>query len=497
VQQPVAPPLQNLTQSRPFTAQTGRTPPAPAPVVAPADTPFARGMNTAQAQLDQQTARPATTSAAPAAPARPAPVMASSRQEADLLRMQGIDARAEGDGAMWDTLKKGFFYNSDVAAQQAKTAAAATAAAGPAAVAQTSDSTRPAGSPAAPATQAVNNQPNPTPTQSPSQNPDAPKQDPMTGVQVGNTVQANRQPNGVMEFSGSNITSGFNYGGNAGFRPSGAGVTTMPAANFAQASPSAAAAVSDARRNAMQRGDLDQVASSMGMGGRQGPVNLTPQTAEGRMGFDQGEARRLLNQAMTKRPGESRADFATRSGAALRALGLETDERGNIRTNNTQQRGQDVNATTATADRTSRERIEGSRQALDAQRIAPEIEAAGFRNRQAATQEALFKQWTEAKTPEEKASALERLRVLQGGGGEQRPRFTVVPGGQELDVKTGATITRPSTVFDESTRQFIQNPYATTPGAASQVQTGPRVGAISEVEGEGFAVWNGTEWVRQ
>jgi len=542
VQQPVAPPLQNLTQSRPFTAQTGRTPPAPAPVVAPADTPFARSMNAAQAQLDQQTARPADPpSVASPRPRAAAPLDAQAatdrataaaaaktglgfldsagRAIADVatlvprglagaydtavvrpMRAAGIDAaylspKLVPQGANPSSMTP--FMDQKRARMPAETEAPDVAS--PATVAQTSDSARPAGAPAAPAkpdaptTQASNNQPNPTPAASPATDPNAPKVDPMTGVQVGNTVQANRQPNGVMEFSGSNITSGFNYGGNAGFRPGGAGVNVMPAANFVQASPSLQAQVAQARAQA--DGTAGFFSGSRGdLGGNQ---NATVMSGDGFGILSRDRQQSMAAQdAMTPRPGESRANFAARLQAASRQAEIAASERTSNRTNETQRRGQDLQVETATADRTQRERIETGRQSLDERRFATEQTAAGFKTRAAETQEALFKQWTEAKTPEEKASALERLRVLQGGDASpDQSRLVVVPGGQEWNEQAGAVLTRPGFLYDQSSRQFIQMPGQS--GGSPAAAAAPRaVGSTSEINGK-FSVWDGMQWIPQ
>lgn len=383
------------------------------------------------------------------------------------------------------------------AAPTAKTApAVATAATNPAGPTST---TMPVGEPVR--NVPGNNQPNPTSSQSPSQNPDAPKQDPMTGVAVNNQVRATRQPNGVMEFSGNNVAGDVTYTGNSGFKPSGAGVNTMSAANFMQANPSTAGALGDARRTAMQAGNLDAVAASMGAPvSRQGAVASGAERVDGRLGFNQDEARTLLRDAMTKRPGESRADFATRSGAAQRALGLEVDERGNIRGNQTQQRGQDVVANTADADRNSRERMEQGRQGLDAQRLgldaermADERTANGFKIRAAEQQERLFTEWANAKTPEEKASAAEKLRMLQGGG-EQRESWGYAPGRPITD--ENGTYETPGVIYNKATGETREvakgGGQARAPEAAQQRP----VGTTSNVNGK-VAVWDGKQWIPQ
>ncbi len=239
-----------------------------------------------------------------------------------------------------------------------------------------------------------------------------------------NAVAVTRQPNGTTSFSGMRVDAGpVQYEGSAkGFKPGGT-VNTMSAANFMQANPSTAGTLGDARRTAMQTGNLDAVAASFGMdGGRQGGVNLTPQRdAEGRLGFNQDEARTLLRDAMTKRPGESRADFATRSGAAQRALGLEVDERGNIRGNQTQQRGQNLGFATSEAERQSRELLEARRQKLDGQRLgldAGRLQLDAFKATQPEAQNApAGYRW----------SAQGNLQAIPGGPGDKSQALRPMP----------------------------------------------------------------------
>lgn len=84
---------------------------------------------------------------------------------------------------------------------------------------------------------------------SPSQAPGAAPRPAALGPQMnapGNTVQALRQPNGVMSFSGEDVKSGFGYSGDSGFKPSGAGVTSMPAKSFTGLDPSVSARLAEA-----------------------------------------------------------------------------------------------------------------------------------------------------------------------------------------------------------------------------------------------------------
>ncbi len=193
-----------------------------------------------------------------------------------------------------------------------------------------------------------------------------------------NAVMVNRQPNGVLEFSGMSVGGApVQYEGSAGFKPRGGTLNTMSADRFVQAAPSLQAKAAPA--SAMVPGDASYFSGPRGDLSRNQNATVMSGETYGVLG-KQSQADSLLSDAMTKRPGESRADFATRSGAAQRALGFQVDERNNVRSNNTQQRGQDLNYDATTQgqglgftsnalDRASREKTEAARLGLDAGRL--------------------------------------------------------------------------------------------------------------------------------
>ena len=67
--------------------------------------------------------------------------------------------------------------------------------------------------------------------------------------------------------------------------------------------------------------------------------------------------------------------------------------------------------------------------------------------------ERLYQQLEKAQTPEERAAIAEQLRALSGK--EAPSRFTVVPGGQEIDPTTNMAVTRPARVFNNQSGQFV------------------------------------------
>lgn len=97
---------------------------------------------------------------------------------------------------------------------------------------------------------------------------------------------------------------------------------------------------------------------------------------------------------------------------------------------------------------------------------------------------------TNAKTPEERSAAEDNLRALQGKYEKNyAPKFTVVPGGQTIDEKTGMAIREPSMVLDNATGQPIQ---IAQPKAAPAIAEG----TVSTV-GNRKAVFTNGKWVPQ
>lgn len=88
-------------------------------------------------------------------------------------------------------------------------------------------------------------------------------------------------------------------------------------------------------------------------------------------------------------------------------------------------------------------------------------EAQGFQSRAARRQEDLQARYEAAKTPEERSTIAQQIRDLSGK--EFQNRFTVVPGGQEIDSTTGQLVTRPARVLNNQTGQFVDQPQAAAP----------------------------------
>ena len=109
-----------------------------------------------------------------------------------------------------------------------------------------------------------------------------------------------------------------------------------------------------------------------------------------------------------------------------------------------------------------------ARQGIAADEIGLKREAQGFQSAAARRQEALQAQYDEAKTPEERATIAQKIRDLTG---KQDNRFTVVPGGQEVDPTTNQLVTRPARVLNNQTGQFVDQVQASRPRPAPSAGT--------------------------
>ena len=109
-----------------------------------------------------------------------------------------------------------------------------------------------------------------------------------------------------------------------------------------------------------------------------------------------------------------------------------------------------------------------SRDEIDRRRADTESVLKGFEARGLERVEKLYAAYENAKTPEERAAAAEQLRALSGK--EAPNRFTVVPGGQEIDPTTNMAVTRPARVFNNQSGQFVDQQGA--PGASAAPRPG-------------------------
>lgn len=133
------------------------------------------------------------------------------------------------------------------------------------------------------------------------------------------------------------------------------------------------------------------------------------------------------------------------------------------------------------------------RQGIANEELGLKREAQGFQTRAARRQEELQARYEAAKTPEERSAIAQQIRDL--GGKDFPNRFTVVPGGQEVDPTTNALVTRPARVLNNQTGAFVDQPGQ---GAGQQPQAMPadkaqRKAGMVYVLADGRRVkWDGT-----
>ena len=133
------------------------------------------------------------------------------------------------------------------------------------------------------------------------------------------------------------------------------------------------------------------------------------------------------------------------------------------RTNDsTTRRGQDATATNQTAT----QRLAENRFGLDSANAELENKA---KNMVLTAQTAFMN----AKTPEEKQSALATLAGLSGKESAQKAQYAYAPGGQMIDPVTGQTVTQPGVIFNQYTGETTQpgQKQALPKGMVKQVGT--------------------------
>lgn len=243
-------------------------------------------------------------------------------------------------------------------------------------------------------------------------------------------VNVRRQGNGVLEFSGKNISGDVQYTGSAADRMAGKGGNVSVVPGMSQALIDKTLTNPDGSR--WSAGDNAIMAANL----RDGvdPMRGTQQ------GIARDKAERLMNLATAPNgtPGKSNAVKLLAMQESAKAQSsqqqLERDRQA--------QAGEGV-----ALENTSK------RQMLDAQRAV-----------------------TTAKTPEERKSAVELLAGLQGKTAQTPEEYAYAPGGQEVDPASGQLVTRPGVIFNKRTGQTVQ------PGQAQgqSINTDPRAIAIRD-----------------
>lgn len=248
----------------------------------------------------------------------------------------------------------------------------------------------------------------------------------MTNAQVAaanpaGQVRAVRGANGVMEFSGSNVSGPVSYAdaqGNAiagqgvTGRGWGGGVTSMPARGF---SPSTAtsSALSGALSDAVARGDIGAVQQHYFNQGQSFGGKTEQQVRADNL---MAQAQNLMNRG--------HVGDAQKAQMLLSTLGT-------MEQNANTARGFDVQrdmANTRDAGETARA---NARNAIDQGKLELDQKARGFDFRVAQRQEELYQRYQNAKTPEERNAIAQQIRDLKGTAAPASWKAVALQGGTD------------------------------------------------------------------
>lgn len=298
----------------------------------------------------------------------------------------------------------------------------------------------------------------------------------MTNAQVAaanpaGQVRAVRGANGVMEFSGSNVSGPVSYAdaqGNAiagqgvTGRGWGGGVTSMPARGF---SPSTAtsSALSGALSDAVARGDMDAVQRYYFSRGQSFGGKTEQQVRADNL---MAQAQNLMNRG--------HVGDAQKAQMLLSTLGT-------MEQNANTARGFDVQRDMA-----------NMRNAIDQGKLELDQKARGFDFRVAQRQEELYQRYQNAKTPEERNAIAQQIRDLKGTAPASWKAVALQGGTDAMGNKTEGVLA----AVNEQTGE-VRRLDSGQGGGGNQTQlaspaTRP-VGTISTVNGKS-ARWNGKAW---
>lgn len=388
----------------------------------------------------QKPTQPLATKAAAAATA-PKPLAAAIGQqpitmpagsagwEAELTRMNnpGTDVREPGQGAFWKDVKSALMYNSDVAAEQAKANPPAVKPPAAQAMANYSNEGRNFTNPivAAATTQAK------------------PQAMPQPEAPAAEAPQARQIAPGIFR-------SGNSYGDSAEAAISGPRGSGQPSARNMAAADALASRYAGPGMTAQAQP-------------AQGPSAYIPKDTGGYGLLDKGyrDRRSAMMDAQQMKPGARTALAALlkeQSAQGDREAQAEQNaaDRGFRQGENALDRGLRSQELMARMDDSAATRQLRAQELQDNMATnAVKRDAAGVEVTSAKQMADLRSQYLNAKTDAERNDAARKLQALSGK--EQANKFTVVPGGQEIQMVNGmpTPITRPAMVFDNQTGQFV------------------------------------------
>lgn len=186
--------------------------------------------------------------------------------------------------------------------------------------------------------------------------------------------------------------------------------------------------------------------------------------------------------------GEQIIDARMRKAVIDSILGADKDTRNNdAAMERTQLTDQGATARQAMSDM-ARMATSAEGNQIARERLNMDKEAAGFTTRAQRRMENLYDKYAATEDANERSALAEQIRALSGK--DTPNRFTVVPGGQQIDPTTNMAVTQPSMVINNQTGQIVDL-------GKSQVPQGKRsVGTKSVVNGKA-AIWDGSKWVPQ
>lgn len=234
-------------------------------------------------------------------------------------------------------------------------------------------------------------------------------------------------------------------------------VNTMSSEAMSSASPSTTARLSQARADAVARGEpVPGVGGFQPSGSR---VTVVPDS-----GRTERERNRLIAAASTPHPGAQNGQLTSAQISALR--GAMNDERSDATTRSNNESTNSANILQTGIREAGADRRDAARNLIDERRVALAESAQGIQNRSADRMERLYQAHESAQTPEERTAIAEQIRVLNGDS--QSPRYAVAAGGQILGPNQ-QLITQPAQVFNQQTGEFVQQPQQSAQPSANHI----------------------------
>lgn len=255
-------------------------------------------------------------------------------------------------------------------------------------------------------------------------------------------VNARRQANGVMEFSGQNVAGDVSYSGASGFKPSGAGVSAQNMGAADQLSAKYAAQRAQPAQPAVQQaqGFIPQDTGGYGLMDKNRLAVREAQMNAQQLKPGAGSTLRSILQQQAAQPGQQIDRERMASDNQFRGQELAM-------------RGQENQA--AQGFRAGQLANDGQRLNLEGQKFASDQEVRGFDVAQARRIEDIRKKYDAATDPAVKNQLAQQLQALAGGAKPTENKFTVVPGGQEWDATAGVMRNVPARVLNNQTGQFV------------------------------------------